>query len=108
MALHMNPGAERAARVRNAGTRQHANAMATWQGGAEAFGVIFRRSAGDFMGDVVTVAECTVAMCVANAPGIAENSKGLCINGQHCVVSGSVVPDASGWATFPFFFEGTN
>ena len=59
-------------------------------------------------GEAVTAVRNTVSMCVANAPGIAEGSKGLCINGQHCVVSGPVVPDASGWATFPVFFEGAH
>lgn len=83
------------------------NATATWQGGGQAFGVIFQKGADQgFVDGVVTAVRHSISMCVANAPGIAEGSKGLRINGQHCVVNGPVVPDASGWATFPVFFEG--
>lgn len=82
------------------------NATATWQGGGQAFGVIFQKGTDDgFVDGVVTTVRHTVSMCVANAPGIAEGCKGLRINGQLCVVNGAVVPDASGWATFPIFFE---
>lgn len=81
------------------------NATATWQGGGHAFGVIFRRG-GDqgFMPEAVTAVTHTVSMCVANAPGLAEGCCGLRINGQACRVTGPVVPDASGWATFPVAF----
>lgn len=82
------------------------NATATWQGGGHAFGVVFKRGADEgYMPDAVTAVSHNISMCVANAPGIAEGSKGLCINGQACVVMGAVVADASGWATFPIAFD---
>lgn len=105
--MHSPVAAERAERVRSAGVRHHSNATATWQGAAHAFGVVFKRGADEgFMPDAVTAVSRTVSMCVANAPGIAEGSTGLRINGQACTVMGAVVPDASGWATFPVQFAG--
>lgn len=97
---------DRAQRVRSAAERHHANATATWGGSAQAFGVIFRREGGTYMGDVAAVPVYTVSMCVANAPGIAEGSTQLRINGQPVRVSGAVEPDASGWATFPVVIAG--
>lgn len=83
------------------------NATATWQGGGHVFGVVFKRGADDgFMPDAVTAVSHTVSMCVANAPGIAEGSTALRINGQPVRVTGAVVPDASGWATFAVVMEG--
>lgn len=81
-----------------------ANATASWQGG-QSFGVIFNRAPVEgFLGDAITAERQTVAMCVANAPGIAEGSTGLLIGGQPCQITGPVVADASGWATFPIVF----
>ncbi len=77
-----------------------ANAQATW-GGGQAFGVVFDRVQDEgFMGEAVTAVRHTVSMCVANAPGIAEGSTGLSVDGVVHLVSGPVVPDAGGWATF--------
>ena len=81
------------------------NATGTWQGSGHAFGVVFKREVADgYMPEVVTAAMHTVSMCVGNAPGIAEGSEGLRINGQATRITGPVVPDASGWATFPIVF----
>lgn len=81
-----------------------ANATASWQGG-KSFGVIFNRTPLDgYLDHAVTTDRQTVAMCVANAPGIAEGSTGLLIGGQPCQITGPVVADASGWATFPIVF----
>lgn len=85
----------------NAAVLRHlANARATWQGGAE-FGVIFDIDGEEVFSDAVTAVRHSVSLCVANASGIAEGSTELAINGQSCRVTGAVVPDASGWATFP-------
>ena len=81
-----------------------ANATASWQGG-KPFGVVFNRTPLDgYLDHAVTTDRQTVAMCVANAPGIAEGSTGLLIGGQPCQITGPVVADASGWATFPIVF----
>ena len=81
-----------------------ANATASWQGGSS-FGVIFNRAPLDgYLDHAVTTDRQTVAMCVANAPGITEGSTSLLIGGQPCQVTGPVVADASGWATFPIVF----
>lgn len=85
------------------------NATATWQSGGHAFGVVFKRGVDEgFMPDAVTAVSHTISMCVANAPGIAEGSTGLRINGQTCTVMGAVVADASGWATFSVHIDGGN
>lgn len=81
-----------------------ANATASWQGG-HSFGVIFNRAPLDgYLDHAITTDRQTVAMCIANAPGIAEGSTGLLIGGQPCQITGPVVADASGWATFPIVF----
>lgn len=81
-----------------------ANATASWQGG-QSFGVIFNRAPLDgYLDHAVTTDRQTVAMCVANAPGIAEGSTSLLIGGQPCQITGPVVADASGWAVFPIVF----
>lgn len=81
-----------------------ANATASWQGG-QCFGVIFNRAPLDgYLDHAVTADRQTVAMCIANAPGIAEGSTALVLAGQPCEVTGPVVADASGWATFPIVF----
>ena len=81
-----------------------ANATASWQGGSS-FGVIFNRAPLDgYLDHAVTTDRQTVAMCVANAPGIAEGSTSLLIGGQPCQITGPVVADASGWAVFPIVF----
>lgn len=79
------------------------NATATWHGGP-AFGVHLYQSAADGFGEVVTNQRHTVSLCVLNAPGVAEGSSALRINGQPCRITGPVVPDAGGWATFPIVF----
>ena len=81
-----------------------ANAMASWQGG-KPFGVVFNRTPLEgFLADAATAERHTVAMPVADAPGIAEGSTGLLVGGQPCQVTGPVVQDASGWAVFPIVF----
>lgn len=89
----------------NAAVLRHlANARASWMDGVE-FGVILDAEIGDGFPEVVTADQYTLSMCVANAAGIAEGSSELVINGRPCRVTGAVVPDASGWATFPIVFE---
>lgn len=98
---------ERAQRVRAAAVRHH-GAMATWQGGVSAFGVLIRRERADaagFISEAVTAVQYTVSLCVADCPGIAEGSTDLQVNGRPCRITGPVVPDAGGWATFPVVFE---
>ena len=95
----LNPAADRAARVRGAVTRHMANATASWQGGLS-FGVVFSRKPVSFMEDAASAEGLHVSMCIANAPGIAEGSLGLVLDGQPCQVAGPVTPDASGWANF--------
>lgn len=81
------------------------NATATWQGAGQAFGVVFKRGLEEgYLPESVTAVLHTVSLCVVNAPGIVEGSRGLVINNQSCRVAGPVVPDASGWATFPIVF----
>ena len=88
------------ARLNASVERRLANAIGTWEGGEE-FGVLFDRGQDEgFMEDAVTAVRHTVSMCVANAPGIAEGSAGLSVDGVVHLVSGPVVPDAGGWATF--------
>jgi hypothetical protein len=100
----MDP-AGRMRRVRSAAERHHSNATASWQGGVEEFGVILRRNQGDgFVSDAVTPVLYTVSLCVLNALGVAEGSSALRINGQPCRITGPVVPDSGGWATFPIVF----
>lgn len=80
--------------------RRLADSVATWNDG-ERFGVVFDRGQDDgFMEGVVTAVRHTVSMCVANAPGIAEGSTGLSVDGLEYLVTGPVVPDSGGWATF--------
>ena len=82
-----------------------ANATASWQGGP-AFGVIFDSSEGGrFISDApMTAVRCTVSLCSANCPGIAEGSAGLTVGGKPCRVTSPVVPDAGGWASFTVTF----
>ena len=88
----------------NAAVLRHlANASASWQGGTE-FGVLLDVEAGDGFSEAVTAVRRSVSLCVANAPGIAEGSMALVLAGQPCEVTGPVVADASGWATFPIVF----
>lgn len=102
--MTLNPFAHLEARVNASVQRCLSNATATWQGG-QPFGVIFDRSQLEgFMGDAVTGVSRTVSLCVANTPGIAEGSTALVVSGQPCEVTGPVVADASGWATFPIVF----
>jgi len=101
MAHNLAPFAAVNALINQGVSQLLSNATATWQGSGHAFGVVFKRGVDEgYMPDAVTAVSHTVSMCVANAPGIAEGSTGLRINGQACTVMGTVVPDASGWATF--------
>ena len=79
------------------------NATATWHDGP-VFGVHLYQGAADGFGEVVTTKRHTVSLCVLNAPGLAEGSTGLRINGQPCHITGAVVPDAGGWTTFTVVF----
>ncbi|EPD40856.1 MULTISPECIES: hypothetical protein [Delftia] len=82
------------------------NAVAIWNGGP-AFGVIFDQGLDDsYMPDTVSASRLTVAMCVANAPGIAEGERGLVVDGEPYIVTSPVIPDAGGWATFAVMPQG--
>ena len=106
MTQQLAPFADVEALINQGVAQMLSNATATWNGGAP-FGVMLGREADTgFMPEVVTADRYAVSMCVANAPGIAEGSTGLCVNGRPVRVSGAVIPDASGWATFPIVFEG--
>lgn len=109
MSQHLAPFAAVNSLINQGVSQLLSNATATWQSGGHAFGVIFKRAADEgYMPGAVTAVAHTVSMCVANAPGIAEGSTGLRINGQECAVLGAVVADASGWATFPVQLNGGN
>lgn len=106
MTQQLAPFAEVEALINQGVAQMLSNATATWNDGTP-FGVMLDREADTgFMPEVVTADRYAVSMCVANAPGIAEGSTGLCVNGRPVRVSGAVIPDASGWATFPIVFEG--
>lgn len=88
----------------NAAVLRHlANASGSWLGG-DAFGVIWDTEGGDGFSEAVTAVHHTISMNVAVAAGISEGSTELTVNGHPCRVTGPVVPDASGWATFPIVF----
>lgn len=95
----INPGAERAARIRGAVTRHLSNAAATWRGGVS-FGVIFaQRSGGEWVpGSPISAVCCTVSLLVHLCPGIADGESGLTVDGVAYRVASPVVPDVSGWA----------
>lgn len=96
----MTAFARSVARLNASVERRLSNAQATWNGGTP-FGVMFDREQDEgFMEDAVTAVRHTVSMCVANAPGIAEGSAGLVVDGLAYLVIGPVVPDSGGWATF--------
>lgn len=89
----------------NAAVLRHlANASGCWQGG-EVFGVIWDTEGDDAFSESVTAVRQTISLCIANANGIDEGSVDLTINGHACRVTGPVVPDASGWATFSIVFS---
>lgn len=88
------PGAERAARVRDAQVRSHANAVAQW-GGGEPFAVILRRGPREAMG-VVTGYAITCRVPADQVPGIAQRAV-LVIDGQGYAVAEPPEPDDSGW-----------
>ena len=88
----------------NAAVLRHlANASGSWRGGGE-FGVIWDTEEGDGFSEAVTSVRHTISMNVAVASGISEGSTELMVNGHPCRVTGPVVPDSSGWATFPIVF----
>ena len=100
----MTAFAHRLQRMNRAVERALANATGCWNGGAP-FGVLLDQVQDEgFMGEAVTAVRHTVSLCVANAPGIAEGSQLLTVTGQACRITGPVVPDAGGWATFPIVF----
>ena len=79
------------------------NATATWQAGRP-FGVLHDVTVADGFSGVATVAQNTIGLCTANTPGIAEGSTALAVDGKPCRITGPVVPDAGGWASFPIVF----
>lgn len=82
------------------------NSVASWRAGPD-FGVIFDQGLDDgYMPDTVSASRQTVAMCVANAPGIAEGERGLVVDGKPFIVSSPVIPDAGGWAMFAVMPQG--
>lgn len=96
----MTAFARSVARLNASVERCLSNAQAVWNDGTP-FGVLFDRNhEEDFMEDAVTAVRHTVSLCVANAPGLAEGSKGLVVDGMAYLVTGPVVPDSGGWATF--------
>lgn len=102
----MTAFAFRLQRMNRSVERSLANATATWNGGA-AFGVLLDRERVDgFLDEAVTAERQVVSLCVANTPGIAEGSVALKVDGRICRISGPVLPDAGGWASFPVFFVG--
>lgn len=92
----MNPGAERAARVRSAGVRHLANASCVFDAGLP-FGVIFSRKPKDALGIVGGYAPAC-SFSLSNAPGLAQGGQ-LQIDGVAYEVVEPVEPDASGWVT---------
>lgn len=99
----LNPFKRAHDRANAAVLRHLANATATWQGG-KAFGVIWDADGGDGFSEAVTSVSHSISIDVAVVEGISEGSTDLAINGHPCRVTGPVVPDASGWATFPVVF----
>lgn len=88
---------DRHARINGAVVRVHANATATFNGGAP-FGVLFDRNPTEPFGGAASAADLVCAFDLASAPGLVEGGV-LVINGVPHVVAGSVEPDASGWAS---------
>lgn len=79
-----------------------ANATATHNGGTP-FGVLFDRAGADPFGNgAVDAARCTVAFCLANAPGLAEGGE-LVIDGVAYIVASGVQPDAGGWVSLTVY-----
>lgn len=100
----MSAFAGRLLRMNRTVERALSDAMGTWNDGYQ-FGVLLDQELEDgFMDGSVTAVRKTVSLCVVNTPGIAEGSSALHINGQPCRITGPVVPDAGGWATFPIVF----
>lgn len=100
----MSAFAGRLLRMNRTVERALSDAMGTWNDGDQ-FGVLLDQELEDgFMDGSVTAVRKTVSLCVVNTPGIAEGSSALHINGQPCRITGPVVPDAGGWATFPIVF----
>lgn len=100
----MSSFAHRVQRMHRSVERVLANAMGAWNDG-DPFGALLDQELEDgFMDGSVTAVRKTVSLCVVNTPGIAEGSSALRINGQPCRITGPVVPDAGGWATFPIVF----
>lgn len=94
MTTIMTPGAERAARVREAQVRNHANAVAQWDDG-EPFAVILRRGPREAMG-MVTGYAITCRVPADRVPGIGHRAA-LVIDGLRYEVSEPPEPDDSGW-----------
>lgn len=94
MLSNQTPGGERAARVRDAQLRAHANALATWRGG-EPFGVIFVLGSRGAFGEVAT-GSIACSLSLAFTPGLDQGDE-LVIDGARYEVAEPVQPDASGW-----------
>ena len=100
--MTLAPFAALESRLNGAVQKRLANATAVHNGGAS-FGVLFDRAPADPFGNgAVDSAACTVAFCVANAPGLAEGST-LVIDGAAYVVASGVQPDAGGWVTLSVY-----
>ena len=84
-------------RINGAVVRAHANATATYQGGAP-FGVLFDRRGQELYGGALDAAEHQASFCVANTPGLTEGGV-LVVVGKAYTVVGPVQPDAGGWVT---------
>lgn len=95
MLSNQTPGGERAARVRDAQLRAHANALATWRGG-EPFGVIFVLGSRGAFGEVAT-GSIACSLSLACTPGLDQGDE-LVIDGARYEVAAPVQPDAVGWA----------
>lgn len=97
----------RAARITGAVLRHHANSSVQLDGDARTFSAVYACSAPNASpyGDVVTVFEHTLSMCVANVSRIVEGEVLMVVGpnwpaGQRCRITTDVVPDAGGWAVF--------
>jgi len=86
--------------------RHHANAQATYQGGAP-FGVLLRRGQSaifEGLGETADASALTCGLALHHCQGLKEGST-LEINGVPHRVCTAVQANASGWATVGIFAE---